>query len=293
MKKNLIVVLAGAFLFAGCFKDVVHNDADTTAYFAIANGGTANLASAPLDLTIPDSTILYVNPGIYSPITLTTDVSVKIAINDAARVAYNQQNGTNYELLPDSLFLLADSSGLVTAGARSVNIPLTIYTGKANLTKSYMLPISLTDAQGHPISTDLSTIYYNQLGSPIAGRYAITGVRTDYVGAMASGVISDTVDLSALPVQVTTTVSDSVVAVGYSDLGIVGWQYIVTFNAVTKTVSIAPNAIMINNETGFMNDSFKIDIQDYNPVTRVMHFKTEYNDASGNARVVDEYLTPQ
>ncbi|HVX49419.1 MAG TPA: DUF1735 domain-containing protein [Chitinophagaceae bacterium] len=293
MKKNLIFGLAGFFLLAGCFKDSVHNNADSTAYFAITNGGPLNLASAPLNLTIADSTILYINPGITSPYTLTKDVNVILEVDDAARIAYNQQNGTNYEALPDSLYYFSDSSGVVTAGARSISLPITIYTGKADLRKSYMLPITIRDAQGLAISSDLGTIYYNQLGSPIAGRYAVSGKRTDYVGPMADNVISDTVALSTVANKISAVQSANVILLDYADLGIAGWQYIVTFNPANETVSIAPNDVMLNNETGFMYNSFKIDVQEYNPATRVLHFKTEYNDQSGNARVIDEYLTPQ
>jgi hypothetical protein len=293
MKKNLIFVLASLFFITGCFKDSVHNNADTTAYFAIANGGPLNLANAPLNLTTADSTILSINPGITSPYTLTKDVTVTIAVDDSARIAYNEANGTQYLQFPDSLFLLSTTTGIVTAGARSITIPITIYTGQADLTKSYMLPITIKDAQGLSISSDLGTIYYNQLGSPIAGRYTVTGVRTDYVGPKANGIISDTVDLSTLPTQVSTTQSSNVILLNYSDLGIAGWQLIVTFNPADKTVSIAPNDVMLNSETGFRTDSFIIDIQDYNTTTKVLHFKTEYSDQSGNVRVVDEYLTPQ
>jgi hypothetical protein len=293
MKKNLLMVLAGYFFITGCFKDSVHNNADTTAYFAIANGGPLNLANAPLSLTLPDSTILYIDAGITSPYTLTKDVTVTIGVNDAARVDYNTQNNTQYAAMPDSLYSLPSTTGLITAGARSISIPITIYTGKASLTQSYMLPISIKDAQGLSISSDLGTIYYNQLGSPIAGRYKVTGTRTDYVGPKIDGVISDTVDLSTLPTQTSTTQSADVILLNYSDLGIAGWQYIVTFNPTDKTVSIAPNDVMLNSQTGFKFNSFTVDVQDYNTTTKVLHFKTEYNDQSGNARVIDEYLTPQ
>ncbi|HWB26500.1 MAG TPA: DUF1735 domain-containing protein [Chitinophagaceae bacterium] len=293
MKKNLIIVLTGFFFITGCFKDSVHNDADTTAYFAIANGGPLSLADAPLNLTYADSTILYINPGITSPYTLTKDVTVTIAIDDAARVAYNEKNGTDYKALPDSLYLLGTTTGVVTAGARSINLPITIYTGKADLTKSYMLPVSIKDAQGLSISSDLGTIYFNQLGSPIAGRYTVSGKRTDYVGPISGNVISDTVDLSTVATKISNTQSASVILLDYADLGIAGWQYIVTYDPADKTVSIAPNNIMLNSQTGFMDNSFKIDVQDYNTTTKVLHFKTEYNDQSGNARVIDEYLTAQ
>lgn len=283
----------------GCFKDSIHNSADTTAYFAITEGGPLNLANASLELTTPDSVTVYPNPGITSPYLLNTDVRIKIGVDDAARVAYNQANGTNFEALPDSLYTFADttfkdtSSGLLSAGSRSISLPIKIYSGKADLRKSYMLAVSIKDVQGHLISSDLGTIYFNNVGSAVAGRYKVTGTRTNYIGPVSAGVIGEVIDLSTLPVQTTTTQSANVVLLNYSDLGIAGWQYIITYDPDLQNVTIQPNDVMQNSETGFFLGTFKVDIQDYNATTRTLHFKTEYEDLAGNARVVDEYLTAQ
>jgi hypothetical protein len=182
---------------------------------------------------------------------------------------------------------------VLTAGARSINLPITIYAEKADLKKNYMLPITITDASGISVSSDLGTVYYNQLGSAIAGRYTITGTRTDYNGPVAGGNVARVTDLSEIGTKITTTVSANVVYLDYSDLGVNGWQYKITFNPDGKTITIEPNAVMTNSETGVYNESFKIDVQSYNPTTRALHLKTEYKDLSGNGRVVEEFLTPQ
>jgi len=283
----------------GCFKDSVHNNADSTAYFAITEGGALNLANASLDLTTPDSVTVYPNPGITSPYVLTKDVRITLGVDDAARIAYNQANGTNFEALPDSLYTFADStftdtsSGLLTAGARSISLPIKIYSGKADLRKNYMLAVSIKNAQGFQISADLGTIYFNNVGSAIAGRYTVTGTRTNYNGPVSNGDIAEVIDLSTVPTQTTTTQSANVVLLGYSDLNIAGWQYIITYDPATQGISVAPNDVMQNTETGYYGESFKVDIQEYNSTTRTLHLKTEYSDLGGNARVIDEYLTAQ
>ena len=290
MKKTLIIILAASFFMMGCFKDSVHNDADTTAIAAIFDGGPTKLTSAPLNLGIADSSIVYVSAGIGSPFTLNKDITITLGINDAARIAYNQTHAVQYDSLPDSLYLFSTTSAVLTAGARSINLPLIIYGAKADLTKNYMLAITIKDAQGINITTDSATIYYNQVGSPIAGRYKITGTRTDYTGPVSGGVVAEVTDLSEIGTKVTLTQSTNVVLIDYSDLGSAGWQYIVTFNPDGKTISIAPNSVMLNQQTGFLEDSFKIDAQDYDPVNKIIHIKTEYSDLANNARVVEEFL---
>ncbi len=271
----------------------MHNNADSTAVTAIYHGGAGNLAAVPLGLAITDSVTYYINAGITSPFTLDKDVTVTLEVNDAARVAYNASHTVQYQALPDSLYSFTTTSAVITAGARSINLPIVIYANKADLTKNYMLPITIKDAQGLAISSDLGTVYYNAQGSAIAGRYAVTGSRTDYNGPVSGGDIARTTDLSAIGIKITGTVSPNVVVLDYSDLGGAGWQYKITFDADGQTISIEPNSVMLNSETGVYNNSFKIDVQGYNPTTKVLHLKTEYQDLSGNARVVDETLTPQ
>lgn len=293
MKKNLIIVLAAFFFITGCFKDDVHKNNDADAVIAIFDGGQSNLANASLDLTTPDSVTVYPYAGVATPYTLNKDANISIVVDDAARVAYNQQHGTNYEALPDSLYVMVDSAGLLTAGARGISLQVKIYSGKADLRRSYMLPIAIKAADGHNISADSGIIYFNNLGSPIAGRYKVTGTRTNYTGPVSDGIVSEIIDLSTLPAQVTTTAAADSVLLGYSDLNVAGWQYIIKYNSSTQTISIAPNAVMLNQETGYLEGSFKIDIQEYNAATRTFHLKTEYSDLGSNARVIDEYLTAQ
>jgi hypothetical protein len=64
MGKNLFLILSASLFMTGCFKDSVHNDANTTAVVAIYHGGVSNIANAPLALATPDSLVFYMNAGI-------------------------------------------------------------------------------------------------------------------------------------------------------------------------------------------------------------------------------------
>lgn len=277
----------------GCFKDSVHNDANTSAVVAIYHGGVSNIANAPLSLATPDSLVFYMNAGIASQYVANKDVVLSIAVNDAARVAFNQTHDVQYDALPDSLYKLTDDSITLTAGTRSVNFPILIYSGKADLTKNYMLPVAIKDAQSLNISADSGVIYLSQIGSPVAGRYVVSGTRTNYIGPVSAGVVETVINLSTVANKTTATQSFNQVYINYADLGIAGWQYIINYNQLTKTVAITPNDVITSFGSGVQEGTFQVDVQDYNPLTKVMHFKTEYVNQAGNARVIDEYLTPQ
>ncbi len=291
MKKFLIVLLAPCLLMAGCFKDSIHNDHDGSAVVAIFNGGPDTLSKAPLDLAGPDSLALYITVGVSTPYTLNHDITLTLKIDDSKRIAYNQTHFNQFDSLPDSLYSFNAKTVVLPAGTRSVLVGFEVYGGKANLRNSYMLPVSITDAQGVAIDGVLGTIYYNQLGSPLSGQYSVKGTRTDYLGPVSSGIISDTINLSALVSKYAVTDTKNVVFIDYSDLGSAGWQYIVVFTAGTNLVSITPNLVITDPETGCLANSFIVDTQTYDPDTETLHFKTEYSDLNGNGRVVDEYLT--
>jgi len=293
MGKNLLIVLTASLLLTGCFKDSVHNGADTAPTVGIYQGSADSLANAPLNLTTADSIAFYMNVGLTSPYTLYKNITITAGIDDAARIAFNQTHATQYEALPDSLYKFVVDSAVLAAGVRSTNIPVLIYSGKADLRRNYMLPIAITDAQGINISSTSGVIYLNQVGSPISGRYTVTGTRTNYIGKAADGVVETIVDLSSVGTKVTNTASYTSANINYSDLGISGWQYIITYNPANNGVSIAANSIMLNAFTGVREDSFIVEVQEFDPVKRILHFKTRYTNEAGNERVIDEYLTAQ
>jgi len=276
---------------AGCFKDNIHNNHDGSAFVGILGGGADSLSKSALNMAGPDSTTVYITVGVETPYTLNRTITLTLNIDDSKRIAYNQTHFNQYDSLPDSLYVFTTRSVVLPAGSRSALLTFELYTGKANLKNNYMLPISITDAQGIAIDGVAGTIYYNQLGSPLAGEYTVTGTRTDYLGPVSAGNVYNVTDLSTLGYKFAVTDSTNVVSIDYSDLGSAGWQYIVTFNPNGNAVSLVPNSVILNQETGCLEGSFIIDAQEYNPVTKTLHFKTEYSDLNNNSRVIEEYLT--
>jgi hypothetical protein len=99
--------------------------------------------------------------NIASPKTLSATLTITMGIDDSSRVAYNKANKTIYEALPDTGYSFPKLTGNIPAGARLDTFQIIFYPGKLDMTRSYMLPVSITDAQGKLISGNFHTIYYH------------------------------------------------------------------------------------------------------------------------------------
>jgi hypothetical protein len=88
-------------------------------------------------------------------------LTITMGIDDSSRVAYNKANKTIYEALPDTGYSFPKLTGNIPAGARLDTFQIIFYPGKLDMTRSYMLPVSITDAQGKLISGNFHTIYYH------------------------------------------------------------------------------------------------------------------------------------
>ena len=142
------------------------------------DAGLANFGKAALNLSAdhPDTVSFYVN--LASVNVMNHDISVTLAIDDAARVAYNADalaadpNAVQYEPLPDSVFSFTQTQTTIPAGLRVGMVSVVFDKSKIpDPVKSYMLPITITDASGLTISGNFATIYYHVIGNPLAGNY--------------------------------------------------------------------------------------------------------------------------
>lgn len=185
MKKLFILFTAicGAFI-TGCLKDHANVDFDQSGVIAeishasiTGNGapsaGLDYFSAATLPVfssTDPDTVTFDVN--IASDYPPTKDVTVTVAIDDAKRVAYNATGPiTVFDAQPDSTFSFPTTTAVIKAGSRLATFTVIYYPAKIDPTKSYLLPITLTDASGITISGNLSTIYLHIIGNLLAGAY--------------------------------------------------------------------------------------------------------------------------
>jgi hypothetical protein len=185
MKKLLIYfTIASGILISGCLKDHSNVDFNSSGFIAeISHASiTANNApSAGLDYfnaaTLPvfssnDPDTVTFDVNIASQYPPTKDINVTVAIDDAKRVAYNATGPTTlFDAQPDSTFSFPTTTAVIKAGSRLATFTVIYYPDKIDPTKSYLLPITLTDASGITISGNLSTIYLHLIGNLLAGSY--------------------------------------------------------------------------------------------------------------------------
>ena len=167
MKKILIPLLASVALFLGsCLKDKPAVDFSTVGVIIeilpVNGGGLENFDAAELsfdEAAQKDSAPIVLN--IASPKPLNKTLTITMAIDDALRTAYNAGSTDQYEALPDSTYSFPVTTGSIAAGQRLDTLQVVFYPSKIDMTRNYMLPVSIKDAQGENISGNFGSIYFH------------------------------------------------------------------------------------------------------------------------------------
>jgi len=136
------------------------------------DAGLANFGKASLNFTgDPHIQPFYVN--LASVNVRNSELKVTLGVDQAALDAYNADpnNGIKYEMMPDSLYDFTVTEVTIPSGLRVAKDSVIFYPSKFDPSKSYMLPISITDGSGVNISGNFGTIYYHVIGNPLAGTY--------------------------------------------------------------------------------------------------------------------------
>ncbi len=138
------VVLKNGGLVNFSANNVTFNS-DTTTFDIIANLASVNLPSTPVNVTI----------GV-----------------DAAQIAsYNAANGTDFLPFPSDAYKVMSTALTIPAGQQTATTTVEFYQSKLDPTKSYLLPVAITDASGKALSSNLNTMFFNVIGNVIAGDY--------------------------------------------------------------------------------------------------------------------------
>jgi hypothetical protein len=143
LQDHVILIKGGLTNFSA---NNIRFDSDTATYKIIANLASVNLPTSPVQVTI--------------------------AVQADLIATYNAANGTAYELLPADAYTLATTSLTIPSGEQYATTTLDVYQDKVDPAKSYLLPISITDASGKALTSNLNTMYFNIIGNVIAGNYS-------------------------------------------------------------------------------------------------------------------------
>lgn len=92
--------------------------------------------------------------------TLGSDLNIRFEVKKALVDSFNLSHSTSYELLPDGSYQLEQNT-TIPAGQRSTStLTLSIKTSNVNPFQAYILPLSITNADGQRINNVNGTTYY-------------------------------------------------------------------------------------------------------------------------------------
>lgn len=324
MKKSLnlkslvaVMLLSITLFFTSCVKN--RNDgavdfSQLAPIMQILEGGLAHFSASALlfpATDLKDSSGFHVNYA--ATTTAPKDIVVTLAYDAAALAAYNAANPTaQYAKFPDSIYKFTQTSVTIKAGQTySDLVYITVYPNKIDPSKSYMFPISITDAQGVKISGNFGTIYYHVIGNPLAGSYNLVGTRYNYLGSVPyggpvgtnanipAGFVSTT-NLTALSPKTASPIDAQTVTMSFSNLGFGSgfeYGYLITGNATFSAITLDYNTAFLSNNSSI--DRFIV-AGSYVPPSPTQkpafRFITHYNNAAtggGNDRIIDEAFTHQ
>ena len=307
MKQILIIlsIIAASAALTGCLKDTPNvdfsglkpiveiNSASSTSTANTLPSGLENFSNATLNFAVIDSTVTFtVNYASVNP--PTSDVKVTVAVNDAARTAYNAGSTTQFSPFPAGSYSLPSTTATIKAGTRLATFTVNFYPSLLDPTQSYLLPITITDASGNTISGNFNTIYFHQIGNPLAGVYNETGSRWNYVGTVSwagppnpvppGGTLTN---LAAYSPKIAVPDDPTTIEIPFANVG-AGYNYIITLNS--------DNTISVDYTFDAIYSNITTLVKTYDPTTKTIHIVTHYNNAlggAGNDRIIDETFVKQ
>lgn len=279
---KLSAIALTVLLFSSCLKkdDIADlSKVDPVIEFPLGGPGLLKnvlsaLSSGPVDTAIA--------LNIASPDPLNQDVTVTVAADPAAVAAYNTANGTSFEALPSNLFSIENTQITIKAGYRIGRVKVKINFNLFDLSKKYILALSITNAPGLIISGNYGKFLWEfVVKNPYEGNYRETGQIILYNGPdVASGIAATrTFDR----VIGATTVNANTIQTLIADLG----NFMnATINA-GNTVTISPastNSFAIVTNTGSCT---------YNPSTMTYILNYKYFNGPGNLREITQTMVRQ
>ncbi|MES1225274.1 MAG: DUF1735 domain-containing protein [Bacteroidota bacterium] len=274
-------------------------------------GGTtgANYGNSALIFPDPTSTSEVVEFQVeYStPVVATNDINITIDVDAAAIAKYNAANptGPQYILLPTNAYTITTAQGKIPANQIiSEPFAVTFNPSVIDVTKNYMLPITIKSAAGAPAdakpASGTGTAYFHLIGNPLAGLYTVTGTRYNYTGSVTWTGPPAAFPAGGTPSAIPTTklavpVDGQTVSLEFAALSGLGYYYLVTGNATFSNITIDYSTDLLN-----ASSARKTYITNYvapSPTQKAsFHVYTHYNNVAGgggNDRIIDEIFVQQ
>jgi Domain of unknown function (DUF1735) len=227
-----------------------------------------------------------------------SDITVTIAPDPKALLDNFKVDGITYEAMPDSLYKIISTTGVIKKGTGNAAFKVVFYPSKINATRNYMLAPAVTSPNDYKISSNFGHVYFHTIGNLFAGAYKVTGTRYNYTGSIAwNNVLPVPAGYGSTNNLATTKTgapnNGKTFQLLFSNLGSTDYQYIITSNDVAKTISVdyTFTSVYSNFQTSVINLV-------YPTATTKASFEiiTHYNNATGGAgndRIIDEIFVQQ
>lgn len=187
-----LILLAGVTLLSSCLKDDRYVDFGASKPIAeLPISGLSNFGKDAIT-EAGDTIVRQFAVNIASPNIPDKDITVTLAVDNSIIATYLKSDASvAYLPLPANSFVFKDQTVTIAKGTRTKIVSVTFYKDKLNPSLSYMLPITIKDAQGITISGNFGIHYYHFIGNDFAGPYQHQFTRTPAAGnfTYADGVV--------------------------------------------------------------------------------------------------------
>ncbi|TDE16498.1 DUF1735 domain-containing protein [Dyadobacter psychrotolerans] len=185
------------FAFTSCLKDDITLDPDKSTNviefknpgsFLSPSGSKYSMYTKAFDLAPENDypiTVSYSGADVAPE-----DITVTLGIDTPAIAQYNEEQETEYELIPTTLYTLP-ATVVIPKGQRTAVVALKIKSANFDFSKAYVLPIQIKSVSSGIISGNFGTILLNlNAKNKYDGVYTVTGKMTDFVNPAFVGLYS-------------------------------------------------------------------------------------------------------
>lgn len=286
--KTAFVALASMVGLSSCLKDNQHyvDFAGSPPLIELpaasgvgSSGGILQSVGLAISTT-PIPVNLMVN--LASPHTLSTAVTVKVSVDQAALTKYNTDNKTNFVLIPASYYT-STFTATIPAGQNQAFVVINVNSSLIDPSISnYALPLTITDGGGQQISNIKTVIYNLQAKNNYDGAYSLKGfvfrnvgdgTNDPTLGGNFKGLSQNLATINGTSVTLTPVWKTGVGAAGVAGTSI-------TVDPATNKVTISStgNATLGNDPT--YNNR-------YDPATKTFYISYKWGSGTSNRSQID------
>lgn len=178
---NMLLVLMASISFTSCLKDdgfdegkygAVRNTAGQK-FVSVVTGGVQNFAKSNvlISTSATDMKTVELTVSLDFAEKTTAPQIVKIGLDNSKIAAYNAANNKNFQPVTSDMIRIKSTELTIPAGEYYATTTVELIQNKFDPSKSYIIPITILEAPGATLSSNLNTKYFNVIGNPFAGPY--------------------------------------------------------------------------------------------------------------------------